>query len=369
VIFDWLSLDSSVLCNPAIPTEAIQELNGLIHATSDFKGHFWLSTSGSQNQKWVGLSKNAILASAESVNRFIDASHSDCWVQALPSFHVGGLGVFARAYLNGASVSDFRSDCKGPWSAQTFYDYLQSYQGTLTALVPAQLYDLIQLGRSAPSSLRAVIVGGGALPKSCYEQAIQLGWPVLPSYGLTECASQVATARLNGNDDLKVLPHVSIEIREERIWIKSRALLSVYAFRKEGSWTIIDPKVEGWLPTGDRAILSGDTLNLLGRVDHCIKIGGESVDMNLLEECLQSICREFDVYNLMTLVDKDEDRLGKVIYLVTEAIREDKLQLILDKFHQKVLPFERVRGVCFVDQIPRTPLFKIERAALKKRLG
>ena len=46
------------------------------------------------------------------------------------------------------------------------------------------------------------MTGGGALDPSLYKQARDLGWPLLPSYGLTECGSQVATASLSSASDM-----------------------------------------------------------------------------------------------------------------------------------------------------------------------
>ena len=133
-------------------------------------------------------------------------------MHSLPDFHVGGLGIWARAYLSGAAVVDFKQAHPGKWQSQAFYQYIQQVKGTLSALVPAQIYDLAALECPAPSSLRAVIVGGGALLPGLYERAVALGWPLLPSYGLTECGSQVATAALESwqqkEPSLQLLPHL-----------------------------------------------------------------------------------------------------------------------------------------------------------------
>ena len=38
-----------------------------------------------------------------------------------------------------------------------------------------------------------MLLGGGPVPPGLAEEAVEAGWPVLPTYGQTEAASQVAT--------------------------------------------------------------------------------------------------------------------------------------------------------------------------------
>src|ERR1700685_3894693 len=101
----WDDPETYVLINPKIPAgESEQIKNGLTHF-APLVGHFWLATSGSSGHlKWVALSKAAVLASATSVNRHLESSSKDVWLHALPDFHVGGLGIWARAHLSGAKV-------------------------------------------------------------------------------------------------------------------------------------------------------------------------------------------------------------------------------------------------------------------------
>ena len=48
-------------------------------------------------------------------------------------------------------------------------------------------------GRSARARCAVPLIGGGPLPQPLLERALDAGVPVAPTYGLTECASQVAT--------------------------------------------------------------------------------------------------------------------------------------------------------------------------------
>src|SRR5207253_1068669 len=85
----------------------------------------------------------------------------------------------------------------GEWNPARTVKKWKDRKVTLTSLVPTQVFDLVSANLTAPKNLRAAVIGGGALDPSLYLKARELGWALLPSYGLTECASQVATASLD----------------------------------------------------------------------------------------------------------------------------------------------------------------------------
>ena len=61
------------------------------------------------------------------------------------------------------------------------------------SLVPAQLARLLDAAGDAapPPNLRAVLLGGGTIPAALVTRALDAGWPVVPTYGLSEAGSGV----------------------------------------------------------------------------------------------------------------------------------------------------------------------------------
>lgn len=367
----WENDDSFLLINPSYSEIDQEDFRRILKEAQHLRGHIWLSTSGSSVQKWVGLSKQALLASGHAVNSHLKSTQEDRWVNALPFFHVGGVGIWARAYLSGAKVYDFKEEYPGKWSAETFYEYIQKVDGTLTALVPAQLHDLVMLRKEAPSSMRAMIIGGGALLPSLYEKAVDSKWPVLPSYGLTECASQVATAGLDSwrqgrFPDLQLLPHLQACEIDGRLAFAGSSLLTAYAFFQQKVIQLRDPKIDGWLITEDRGIICNDRLEIIGRMDAMVKIGGENVDISSLENLLQTLRLQLGVKCEITLIALPDSRLGHCINLASTCLEQEEIKSVIDQFQQRVLPFERIRKVYFVSEIPRTSLGKIHKEQLMK---
>jgi o-succinylbenzoate---CoA ligase len=366
----WDSSESHLLMNPTYSKSEQERFSAILIAAHDWPAHIWLSTSGSSVQKWVGLSKQAVLASAQAVNQHLNSHREDRWVNALPFFHVGGLGIEARAYLSGAKVYDFKKAYPGKWQVEQFYTYIQEVNGTLCALVPAQLHDLVVLGKQAPSSLRALIIGGGALLPSLYERAVALGWPVLPSYGLTECASQVATAPLESwrkhqIPPLQLLPHLQACEREDRLCFKGDSLLSTYAYIDQQEVRFLDPKIEGWLVSEDRGIIQDGQLHVLGRADAMLKVGGENVDLARLENHLQTLRLQIAIEAEATLIAMPDSRLGHCLHLASNSLTQEKIAPLIDQFQQTVLPFERIRKIHLLPRLPRSSLGKILKSELK----
>jgi O-succinylbenzoic acid--CoA ligase len=342
-LIDWTSGESHVLLNPRMPPEEEARLRSLV---TDLTAHVWLATSGTTGTlKLAALSKEALLASAAAVNRHLASDARDVWCCVLPAFHVGGLGIFARAFLSGARV------IRGQWNAREF---AANGEMTLASLVPAQVSDLVELQLPAPSNLRAIVVGGGALPDALYAGARALGWPLLPSYGMTETCSQVATATLV-SPELRLLDHIEARTEDDgRLAFRGASLLTGYATERG----LMDPKTEdGWFVTEDLGSVDGGRLRVEGRRGDSVKIGGESVDLTRLDAILASIAGSH-----AAVVAVPEPRLGRVIHLAIDPSGD--AGGVLAAFNAGVHPFERARAVHRVAEIPRSPLGKLLRIKL-----
>lgn len=342
---DWLSETSHVLLNPRLPEDERRRLESF---AIPLPGHVWLSTSGTSGTfKLAALSKRALLASAAAVNRHLQSNEHDVWCCVLPPFHVGGLGIHARAFLSHSRVVTM------PWDPAEFASLRDA---TLASLVPAQVSDLVRTEMRCPPTMRALVVGGGAMSESLYEAGRALGWPLLPSYGMTECCSQVATATME-SPELVLLDHVDARVEADgRLALRSEALLTGYASEKG----FVDPKVDGWFITEDLATLRGRILRVEGRGSDFVKIGGESVDLSRLDGILAELGADAAV------IAVSDERLGHVVALAVASGHSDA---VAAAFNARVLPFERARRVMKVPEIPRTPLGKVIRGRLVELMG
>ncbi|WP_186646101.1 AMP-binding protein [Fluviispira vulneris] len=386
---DWYSDDYHFFINPRIP---IQEKERIVKIASEFhlESHIFLATSGSTAHsstelKWVALKKEAILNSSLSVNRHLDCTQKDILINTLPYFHIGGLSLYSRAFLSQAKLINLYCE-NYKWSPFHFVQEIIESGATISSLVPTQIFDIVQLSLKCPPSIRAIVVGGGALAQTLYEKAIELGWNLLPSYGMTECCSQVATAlplceKEIGFSQLKILDHLQVWCDEVgRICIAGDSLLTGYILQNDKNIVFHDPKKIcklnddkeiKYITTSDIGEVKGHYLSVIGRSDDVIKISGENVNLSYLENIILDLKMKYSLQNDIALIAQNDLRLGKSIVLViedNEDIVYENIYCILNDFNNQVFPFERIRSFYKINKIPRTDLGKLKRTLLNSML-
>ncbi len=324
------------------------------------RGALLFPTSGSSGQpKWVAHTRSSLLASAAGVNRHLQASAADRWLCALPTFHVGGAAVHARAALTNSPVFSL----KGKWDAQHCLVALAEQRITLTSLVPTQLQDLVQAELHGPPLLRAIVVGGGALSGPLWLQARKLGWPVLPSYGLTEAGSQVATASLSSLNSptpptaLQVLDHWETRAQPPAhlLEIRGHALFHGYYTKAvsepaDGPWSLEIPFEQDWFQCQDRVHITQNAdqaasfLTWQGRGDRVIKVLGELMDLDYAEQTLSAL-----YHAEVIIVAVPHERRGHELVAIAEPAAmealpkaHDRLAAALTAYHATAAPFARI---------------------------
>lgn len=365
----WRSNQPRVMFNPRDARAAGQAavIQAWSEKESTLSGHLLFASSGSTGErKWVALSKEAILASANMVNEHLSAVSSDHWLLALPDFHVGGMGVLARAYACGCRVSLM----PGAWDAQKFHALVTDNKITLSSMVPTQLFDLVRAGLNAPDSIRGLLIGGGRLDDAIYRDAVDLGWPILETYGMTESSSQIATSRVGGRD-LHILPGWEIKSTSDgRLSIMGRPLMSAYVQCCEGACEIVDPKVDGWFETDDVVEINGDQIVIRGRADRCVKVLGELVNLShvenhLIRKAAQSAISVSPV-GLPVVAMADERKGNKLILCVSN---DQGYEDLIECYNRDCHPVERIDQVIEVDEIPLSDLGKVLYARLQDVVG
>lgn len=358
---DWDSAQSYYFFNPKHP-EA-QKLKTLARKMPFFSRHIYLLTSSFS--KVCLLSKDSFLLSSKSVNQHLESSFQDKYLVSLPLFHVGGLSILARAFCGGYSLESLKT-----WSPEKWIEKAKQKKVTLASLVPTQVYDLVKKKYKAPRSLRAVIVGGDALSPFLYQKARSLNWPLLPSYGLTEACSQVATAELRSlnqksNPQLKILSHVQLKEKSHQLKIKSKALLTGYYDLEKFKFQ--NPKnSQGWFSLEDFGVKQGDFLKILGRKEEQVKILGEQVNIKKLNEFLAKIT--FHSSKDYHIVCTPQKRRGQELYLMTNNFNFKEVYHFVKKFNSRVLPYEKLEKVYFIPYFSKSTLSKIKVENLKKQI-
>jgi O-succinylbenzoic acid--CoA ligase len=341
--------------NPGAPHPG-PGLEAFLAADPRFRGRICFATSGSSARpKVVCLSKAAVLTAAAWANRHLECGREDRWLLALPLFHVGGVGLVARARLAGGGLEVL----EGRWDPERFAEVARRSGVTVTSLVPTQLHDLVLRGIAAPAALRMVVIGGARLEPGLRAAAVGLGWPVRESYGMTETAAQVATQLSPGDPAgwLTVIPGWHVRLEEDRIRLKGEPLLDGYLEFAEdgGGWRWREARdADGWFSTGDLGEMDGPgRLRVRGRAGRVVKILGELVDLDRLDLRLAELAPGGG----SVLEAVEDPRAGWRLVLVTERSRAEG-EALAAEFNERVAGFERTREVRTVERLRRGPMGK-----------
>ncbi len=245
-----------------------------------------LFTSGSTGEpKPAVLSYGNHYYSARGSNLNIRLASHDRWLLSLPLYHVGGLGIVYRCLLSGATIVI-------PESGQPIEESQRHYGITHLSLVATQLIRLLKVDHVPESftQLKAILLGGGPLTDSALVEALRRGWPVLPSYGLTEMGSQVTTVspltppaqRMNAG---AVLKYRQLRINAGgEIEVRGETLFQGYLEKGE---LVPARDADGWYATGDLGVLNEQgQLTVQGRKDFMFISGGENIQPEEIERAL-----------------------------------------------------------------------------------
>ena len=353
-------------------TEHMTESAGLAEmAARDLKARDWcfFQTSGTEGaRKWVGLTKQALLTSARAVNEHFGITAQDHWLLALPTHHVGGFGILARAHLSGSHVSQL----EGKWSAAGFVQKCETVGATLASLVPTQIFDLVAAQLRAPASMRAVLVGGGALNAELEAAALALGWQVHCTYAMTETGSSLA-AQPHPGAELEVLPIWKVRTDEEGVLtVSGPALAQGYAICEESRWRWEPIPAEG-LRTRDRVeIVEADgkrRLRFLGREAGTVKILGELVALGPIQDRIEALrlklgSRAGDA----AVCDVSDARKESRLVLAVSGMSEGEAEQMQKGLNETLRPFEQIQDVRRLQAIPRSALGKVLLAGLRELL-
>lgn len=326
---------------------------------------FTSGTSGSP--RGVVLSRRAFAAAAAASEANLGWQEEDRWLLALAPAHVGGLSILIRCLLARRCLV-----LPGARNAAGLARTMSEQRVTLVSLVPAMLAALLDLEptwQPAPH-LRAVLLGGAAASPRLLARAADLGIPVLTTYGLTECCSQVTTQRAGtvNRGELGAgppLPGVELAIRADNaIAVRSPQLLSAYLPAHPEP---LDP--EGWLVTGDVGRLdAAGNLHVLGRLDDLIVTGGEKVAPLEVEAALL----ECPGVSAACVAGAPDPFWGQVVgALVVPAPGSPPLDLALVRgfLTRHLASYKHPRRLVPVAEIPLTAAGKPDRAAAARLLA
>ncbi len=337
-----------------------------------------LFTSGTSGRsKGACLTSANFLASARGAAERLGPCVHERWLACMPLFHVGGLSIVVRSLLFGGPIR-----LHARFDVAEVSEALDAGDVAGVSLVPTMLSRLLahREGHRCPAGLRAVLLGGAAAPRSLVERALALGYPVCPTYGLTEATSQVATAAppaAGAREPGPMLPLYGTELRiavhgrdaaageEGEILVRGPTVMRGYLGDPAGTARALQ---SGWLHTGDVGSLDPDGgLRVLDRRDDLVVSGGENVYPAEVEAVL---LEHPDVVEAGVTGEPDDDLGARVVaWLVLRDGAAPDAAVLAEHCSSRLAGFKRPRQFRFVRSLPRNAAGKLLRRRLSETPG
>src|SRR5829696_984426 len=295
-------------------------------------------TSGTTGRpKPVEITYGNIRANARGLAHAMRLSDDERWLCPLPLSHVGGLMVVLRSALLATAA------VLGPAERVTQPGV------TIASLVPTQLQRLLDAGAAPGPDLRRILLGGGPMPRTLLARARAAGFPVCPSYGLTQACSTVTVAAPGDLETAgRALPGVGVAVAAD-----GEILVSGGTVNSLGS-----------LRTGDIGRLDEQgRLIVTGRKGDVIITGRENVAPSEVEAVL---AEHPDVAEAAVFA-RPHPLWGEAVTAL--VIPRDGAELVQGTLRahclERLAPFKVPKAFELVDELPRTESGKVRRAELR----
>jgi fatty-acyl-CoA synthase len=318
-------------------------------------------------------------------------SERDVVMPVVPMFHANAWGLPYGCLLAGSSIV-----FPGPnMTPKAILLLLAEHQVTMSAGVPTIWMGALPLLDDYDlSSLRAILCGGSAVPKSLSEAFREkLGFPLLHAWGMTE-TSPIATlyaprshhARLTEEERANIRarqgqPAPLVELRladpdtgEEVPWddVQTGEIqaagpwIAKEYYRGEGGGSQYTE--DGWLRTGDVATSDRyGTFRLVDRTKDLVKSGGEWISSVELENEIMAHPKIAEAAVIAMHHEKWVERpMACVVLKPGETMTADD---VIEHLRPRVAKWWLPDAVEFIDEVPKTSVGKFSKKTLREKFA
>ena len=337
----------------------------------------WQLTSGSSGEpKAVRHSHAAFIRAADAYGQGILRLSPEDVTVAAPKLHFGyAMGANLLFPLSvGASVVLFEQRA----TAAVLASQVRRHQATVLVATPAMVRQMTAGDpsmRDALATLRVATSAGEALPATLHQRwRERIGVELVDGLGMTEMCHIVVSNRIGDaapgtlgqtvpGYDVRLCDADGLDVPEGEpgeLWVRGASRALGYWQRPEDEARVFRGE---WCVPGDMLRWREDErYEFCGRTDDMLKVNGQWVAPRAVEECLllHLLVRDAAVIGV-----KDEDGLVRPhAVVVADRLSGELTGELQDLVREHLAPHAHLRGVTYVDALPRTPQGKRDRAAL-----
>ncbi|MGD8750316.1 MAG: long-chain fatty acid--CoA ligase [Anaerolineales bacterium] len=338
-----------------------------------------LYTSGTTGRpKGAQVTYGNFFYNAVGMGQAIDLSSQDVNINVLPTFHAGGLGLYAGPIFHtGGTLVVMRAFDPGE-----LLSLIEKWRVTVLLLVPSIYLVLSQFpdfDQYDLSSVRSWASGGSSLPPSLVQDYAKRGLIVQQGFGMTETGPTVFiidrenAVRKAGSVGKPVL-HTDVCIMDREgnvlgpdqvgeLCIRGGNVTTGYWNRPEAT---AEALVDGWLHSGDAAKYDQEGFYyIVDRWKDMFISGGENVYPAEVENVIYHHPAVAEVAVIGVPHPKWQE-VGKALVVIKEGHTLTEAQVI--EFCQgKLARFKIPKSVAFLDSLPRTAAGKVLKRELREQ--
>ncbi len=294
------------------------------------KDYIIANTSGSTGQpKKMQLKKKYMVASAIKTVEYFGLGSDKTALLCLSANYIAGKMMIVRAFVGGFNLLISEPIGTPLKKISENIDFV--------AMVPLQVYNSIN---EFTENVKAVIVGGGAMPSELNSKLVYLPTKFYETYGMTETVSHVALKQVNKTDGV------------------FKALDNIFFSQDERKCLVIHASdiCEKDVVTNDIVELNNkEEFRFIGRYDNIINTGGIKVIPEKIEEKLA-----VEIKSPFIISSVSDEKLGEMVVLV-----------IIEELNKKpdfsqLSKFEVPKRIIKIDYFPTTETGKIKRNEVKQ---
>ncbi len=380
-ITQWLQVSQDTAIAPfAIDYASFQRAGAIeepeIRAKDDDMMYI-MYTSGT-----TGLPKGVVHTHASSIWGVLTiaatmyAHEGDRYLNPLPMFHVGALTPITIGIYQGVTNVVMKS-----FEPKLAWELIESEKITTGLMVPAMLNFMLQIPGHENydrSSVRWFMSGAAPVPVSLIEAYGAMDIEIQQVYGLTEtcgpaCLTDSEAAKTKVGSTGKAFFHTEVKIVDGEgntcapnvageVLVKGPHIMREYWNRPDATAETI---IDGWLHTGDSAIMDEDGfVYIQDRIKDMVISGGENVYPAEIEAVLMTHPNIVEA----GVIGKESQKWGESPFAVVVKNDDSLSENAVLKFcDDKLARFKQPKGVAFIEQIPRNPSGKILKRLLREQ--
>jgi fatty-acyl-CoA synthase len=302
----------------------------------------------------------------------------------VPMFHANAWGL---PYIAWAAGADLLMPARF-LQAEPLAKVIQNEKPTFAGAVPTIWNDLLSYARKNGtdlSSMRFVVCGGAAVPRSLIEAYDELGVRIVQGWGMTETSPLAALSnppkQATAADDVtwrartgRVMLGVQMRVVDDSGTVQPWDGTSVGEVQVRGPWITgeyyrvdaADRFDDGWLRTGDVASVDRKGfVQITDRAKDVIKSGGEWISSVDLENALMAH-PEVHEAAVVSVPDArwDERPLACVVRTPGSDVTPEQLR---DHLLPLIAKWWMPERWSFIEEVPKTSVGKFDKKVLRKR--